>query len=277
MMDQATLSMDCVGPTDEPVEDRTPTNSVGRTLAVLSAFSGSRAVLGVSEIAVRAGIPKSTAHRLLTVMSQHGFVRREGNRYRLGECMFELGSRAVEPRGIRERAVPYMAELHHSTLATVHLAVLHNDRVLYVEKIYGHGSFVCPSVVGGSNPASCTALGKAILAHSAEEVVERVLSSRLPRPTPKSLHTRDSLCRSLRIAREEGFAVDYEELRPGLACVAAPIVDRRTGEAIGALSISTPTSRLNQRRFAAQLLSTAAALSSSSLVSAVNGRGLVGR
>ena len=261
-MNQGTLAFDSAmdsGP--DPIGGHSPTNSVGRTLEVLAAFDGSRTVLGVSEVAVRAGVPKSTAHRLLNVMSQHGFVRREGNRYRLGERLFELGARALEPRGIRERAVPYMAELHHATLATVHLAVLHNDCVLYVEKIYGHGALPCPSVVGGSNPASCTALGKAILSRSTDKTVERVLGGGLSRPTRKSLHTADAVRRNLQIARDDGFAVDYEELRMGLACVSAPIIDRGTGEAIAALSISAPTSRLNKRRFATLLLTATEALS----------------
>ncbi|ODQ86175.1 IclR family transcriptional regulator [Mycolicibacterium holsaticum] len=264
-MNQGALALDsAVNSGHDQVDGPSPTNSVVRALEVLAAFGGSRTVLGVSEVAVRAGVPKSTAHRLLNMMSQHGFVRRKGNRYRLGERLFELGTRAVEPRGIRERAVPYMTELHHATLATVHLAVLHNDYVLYVEKIYGHGALPCPSRVGGSNPASCTALGKALLSRSADETVERVLGGRLPRPTRKSLHTADALHRSLQIARDDGFAVDYEELSMGLACVSAPIVDRGTGEAVAALSVSAPTARLNKRRFATLLMTAAEALSPAS-------------
>ena len=234
-----------------------PTNVAGRTLEVLSAFDGPRNVLGVSEIAMRAGVPKSTAHRLLSVMAQRGFVRREGNRYRLGERLFELGSRAVEPRGLRDRAVPFMIELHHATRETVHLAVLHGDQVLYIEKIYGHGTQPCPTAIGSSNPATCTALGKAMLAHSAEETVARVLGARLRRLTPRSLCTPDSVLRSLNAAREDQVAVEYEECRLGLGCVAAPIVDVRSGLAVAALSISAPTSHVNRRRFA-ELLTKAA-------------------
>ena len=261
-MNQGTLAFDSAmdsGP--DPIGGHSPTNSVGRTLEVLAAFDGSRTVLGVSEVAVRAGVPKSTAHRLLNVMSQHGFVRREGNRYRLGERLFELGARALEPRGIRERAVPYMAELHHATLATVHLAVLHNDCVLYVEKI-SRARGVALSERGRRIQSG--ELHRPRQGHpprSTDKTVERVLGGGLSRPTRKSLHTADAVRRNLQIARDDGFAVDYEELRMGLACVSAPIIDRGTGEAIAALSISAPTSRLNKRRFATLLLTATEALS----------------
>lgn len=238
-----------------------PTSVAGRMLDVLGCFSGPRVVLGVSEIAVRAGLPKSTTHRMLSVMLRHGFVRREGKRYRLEKRVFDLGVRAADPHGLREAAIPYMTELHHATRETVHLAVLDSTDVLYVQKVYGHGSTPCPTTVGGRNPANCTALGKAILSGSGEETVERVLYGRLRRQTNRSLCTAEALGRSVQMARTEGFAVDYEECRPGLACVAVPILDRCTGEAVAALSISARASRLNKHLFAASLVKAANNLS----------------
>ncbi|SFL29982.1 IclR family transcriptional regulator [Geodermatophilus ruber] len=241
------------------------TNAASRTLAVLSAFGGSRAVLGVSEIAVRAAVPKSTAHRLLAVLHEHGYVKRDGNRYRLAERVFELGSRAFWPRGLRERAIPFMAELHHETLEIVHLAILHDDDVVYVEKIYGHRAWPCPTTIGGRNPAHATALGKSILSYSSPETVGHVLTGHLARPTRHTVAHPEALQKQLRVAREEGVAVEVEECRVGLACVAAPIIDRRTGEAVAALSISSPTARFDKRRFAARLRKAADTLSQTAL------------
>ncbi|MFC5994350.1 IclR family transcriptional regulator [Pseudonocardia hispaniensis] len=235
------------------LENPAPTNAASRTLALLSAFDGSRSVFGVSELASRASMPKSTAHRLLGVLIDHGYVKRDGNRYRLGEHVFELGSRALRPRGLREQAVPFMAELHHATLETVHLAILHDREVLYLEKVFGHRAPPCPTTVGGRNPAHCTALGKAILSRSAPETVEHVVAHGLARRTPHTTTHPDLLRRNLSLARDEGVAVDLEECRMGLACVAAPIVDRRTGEALAALSISAPIARFDKRRLAARL------------------------
>lgn len=237
------------------------TSAASRTLELLSAFDESRSVLGVSELAARTSMPKSTAHRLLAVLIHHGYVKRDGNRYRLAERVFELGSLALRPRGLRERAVPFMAELHHETLETVHLAILHEGHVLYLEKVFGHRAIPCPTTVGGRNPAYSTALGKAILSRSRAETVERVAAGRLRRLTPHTVTTPEMLYRRLNRAQQEGVAVDLEECRMGLTCVAAPIIDRHTGEAVAALSISSPSSRFDERRLGARLRRAAESLS----------------
>lgn len=236
-------------------------NSASRTLALLSAFDESPAVLGVTELARRASVPKSTAHRLLTVMLRHGYIKRDGNRYRLAEHVFELGSRAAGPRGLRDRAVPFMVELHHETRAAVHLAVLHDDQVLYLEKVFGHGDWPCPTVIGGRNPAHCTALGKALLSRSPLGVVEDVVRHGLPRLTVKTVSIPGAFYRELSRAQDEGVASEIEECRLGLACVAAPIMDRRGQHPVAALSVSAPTTRFNAARLAERVRKAAAALS----------------
>lgn len=238
-----------------------PSNVASRTLALLSAFDEARAVLGVTELARAAAVPKSTAHRLLTVMLRHGYIKRDGNRYRLAEHVFELGSRAAGPRGLRERAIPFMVELHHETLAVVHLAVLHDDQVLYLEKVFGHGGWPCPTAIGGRNPAHCTALGKALLSRSPGGTVENIVRRGLPRLTEKTVSAPGALFRELSRAREDGVAIEIEQCRLGLACVAAPILDRRTQQPIAALSISTTTSQFNMARLADRARKAAAALS----------------
>ena len=242
-------------------DDSIPTNAASRTLELLSAFDDSRSVLGVSELASRTSMPKSTAHRLLAVLIRHGYVKRDGNRYRLSERVFELGSLALRPRGLRERAIPFMAELHHETLETVHLAMLHEGHVLYLEKVFGHRAIPCPTTVGGRQPAYCTALGKAILSQSRPETIERVATGQLRRFTPHTVTSPEMLYQRLDRAQNEGIAVDIEECQLGLTCVAAPIVARQTGEAVAALSISSPSARFDERRLGARLRRAAEALS----------------
>lgn len=181
------------------------------------------------------------------------------------ERVFELGSRALWPRALRERAIPFMAELLHETRAIAHLAFLHEGDVLYVEKFFGHGALPCPTRVGGRNPAHATALGKSILSYSSPETVGGFLSGHLSRATRHTVSHPEALYKQLRVAREEGVAVEIEQFRVGLACVAAPILDRRTGEAVAALSISSATARFDKRRFAARVRRAADALSQSAL------------
>jgi DNA-binding IclR family transcriptional regulator len=216
--------------------------SVGKALAVLEAFRGGGHLLGVSQIAERAHIPKSTAHRLLSVLVDHGYIDRVETRYQLGLAAFELGNMVAEcrPRSLRSVAIPYMADLHRNSDATVHLAVLDGLDVLYVDKIYGHHGVDVPSRIGGRIPALCTALGKVMLAFSCDDLIDRALSVRVPRLTSKTMTNPAILRSSLLKARETGLAYDIEGSSLGAHCLAAPILRRSTSEVLGAVSLSFP-------------------------------------
>jgi DNA-binding IclR family transcriptional regulator len=249
--------------------------SSGRALTLLDAFAGPRSLLGVSELAARAGVPKSTAHRLLATLVDSGYVKRVDGRYCLAEHAFALGNAlwACRPGGLRERAVPFMMELSHQTQGTVHLAILDGGGVLYLEKLFAHNATPCPTSVGSRRPAHCTALGKAMLAHSEEKRAARVMSVGLPRFTPHTRVTSEALGRDLERARGDRVAVECQEYRMGLTCVAAPILDRDSGLAVAALSVSTTPDRIRLQRFASEVLRATDALSRRGLLGAAYGEG----
>ena len=170
-----------------------PDSSAAKALALLDAFAGRRALLGVTELAEAVDVPKPTAHRLLGVMIAQGFVRKEGTRYCLTERVFELASRAgaasLRSSGLRARTMPYMAELFVRTRETVHLATLAGTDVLYLEKIFGHYGPRCSTAVGGRKPAYATALGKAMLAHSADDVLAANMDAPFRAFTPTTIRT----------------------------------------------------------------------------------------
>jgi DNA-binding IclR family transcriptional regulator len=212
--------------------------SVGKALAVLAAFRGDGVVLGVTQIAERARIPKSTAHRILAVLVEHGYVERDDARYQLSRHMFELGNQVAEcrPHNLRSLAAPYLSSLYENTHATIHLAVLESTDVMYVDKICGHDSVKVPSQIGGRIPALCTALGKAMIAVSDEEVRARAFARPIPRLTPRTLVNPNLLNESLDTICRTGIAHDIEGVRLGVRCIAAPVV--RLGRPIGAISMS---------------------------------------
>jgi len=213
--------------------------SVGKALAVLDVFRGAGAVLGVSQIAERAKLPKSTAHRLLALLVDQGYVERTEGRYRLGRALFELGSMVPDcrPRSLRAIAMPFMVDLYEVTHASVHLAVLDGADVLYIDKIYGHRSIELPSRVGGRVPALCTALGKAMLAFSPPETIDLMLSRPIPRLTTRTVTNPAVMRTMLNQIRLSGLAEDCEGSRLGARCLAAPILSRH-GAVIGAVSVS---------------------------------------
>ena len=218
--------------------------SVGKALSVLETFGTHGNLLGVTEVASRTGVSKSSAHRLLSVLVEHGYVERQDGHYRLGRAVFTLG-RTAQPDivdELRAAAMPYLTSLYVSTGATVHLGVLDGDDVLYVEKVFGHGSVTVPSRVGARLPALCTGLGKAMLAFSPPSVSVKALERPVPQLTARTVVAPARLTRSLDFARRTGVAVDNEGASLGARCVAAPILRPGTREPAGALSLTIPSS-----------------------------------
>jgi len=237
--------------------------SAGKALALLDAFAGPRSILGVSEVAALAQLPKSTAHRLLHVLVDGGYLQRMGDQYSLSGRVFELGNqfRLARPNGLRDRAMPFMAELFGQTRQTIHLAVLAGTDVLYVEKVFGHESLRLATAVGGRRQASATALGKAMLAFSDQGPAEWSRRVRFHRYTAYTIISPELMNKSLTRAHDEGFAIDSEESMLGVACVAVPILNCRNGGAVAALSLSTSVGNASARRFREALTKAAEQLS----------------
>ena len=218
--------------------------SVGKALALLDAFRASDRPMGVTELARIAQLPKSTAYRLLAILREWGYVDRDGSDYFLGAHLFELGNFVpyCQPRGLREVALPHLARLYEATHETVHLAVLEDTDVLYIEKISGQSSTALPSRVGDRFPVEGAALGKAMLAFSDRDAVVKVLTRGLQRMSPYTIVQPDRFVDHLNVIRREGVAFDREESMIGLACVAAPVLGRDR-KAIAAVSLAGPTHR----------------------------------
>jgi IclR family acetate operon transcriptional repressor len=223
-------------------------SSASKTLALLEAISKARGnSFGVTEVAANIGVPKSTAHRLLKALEEHGFVGRSGSRYRVGGSFFELSEAARwseygELRDVASRPLNMLFE--RSDAIAVHLATLSGRDVLYLDKVTRPAGTRLPSRVGGRFPATCTALGKAILAFSPRSTVLDVIGQPLTRVTPYSVALRKQFLDQLAKAHAVGYAIEREEACHGTICVAAPVL--REGEAIAAVSLSVSTAGLSR-------------------------------
>lgn len=234
--------------------------SVGKALALLDAFDSPAAALGVTELARRAGLPKSTAFRLLAALEAGKFVERNGNRWCLGRRLFELGNLVsyCRPRNLRDVALPFLSDLYELTHETVHLAVLEGTEVLYLEKLYGHNKVRTPSQVGGRVPAHCSGLGKALLAQSDLATIDRVIAAGLDARTPYTIVLPHLFRVELAKVLQEGVAYDREESTLGLTCVAAPVL--RGGRAVAAVSVSGHSSRFTPTAIADAIRKAAAGI-----------------
>lgn len=212
---------------------------VGRAFRLLGAFEDGAPELTLDELSARSGVPRSTAHRLARQLVAEGSLERSRRGWRLGTRMFELGQLVAREQRLRERALAHMQDLYAATAGeTVQLAVRHEDTVLYVEIISGHRKVRSPSRRGGRMPLHCTALGKALLAFSADGGRGFLAQAQtFERRTPHTIVERSVLLEQLHAARAEQVAFDRQEAALGLQCAAAPVLDRG-GIAIAALSVS---------------------------------------
>lgn len=209
--------------------------------------------LGVSELARRADLSKSTAFRVLKVLERNGIVERVGSSYRFGMRLHQLGSAVYAPQRdqICETLTPFLADLYEMTRATVQLAALHGGDVVYMAKLYGHSGVPTPSRVGGRVPAHCTAVGKVLLAFT-PEAYDAVLSAPLTAMTPGSITDPSELSAHLLRIRQDGIAFDHDEAAVGLNCVAAPVLGA-SGRPVAGLSVSGPTGAFDPRAHAVAL------------------------
>lgn len=196
--------------------------------------------IGVSELARRVNLSKSTAFRLLAMLERNGVVEKVGTQYRLGVRLHQLGRDVYSPHHdrVRDALIPFLGDLYERTHRTVHLAALHGSDVVYLAKLHGHRRQPCPSRIGGHVPAHATAVGKALLAYDTD-ACERAMTSDLASLTPMTLTKPSELAAELERVRRIGVAYDMEEAQPGLFCVGVPLlsIHRRP---IAAFSVSVP-------------------------------------
>ena len=223
--------------TDQPVSGSAAPSVLWKAFEVLGAFNHRHRVLTLAQVARATGLPKSTTHRVLAMLTETGAVEQTDGGYRIGLRMFTIGTLPPEA-ALRQVAMVHLEELHRYTGQTLHLAVLRGSDVVYLEKLSDRKGVATPAAVGDRFPAHCTAVGKALLAFSGAVAAAGSLASPLRPQTARSLASAEEVHRQLNSIRASGFAVDREEAADGLACVAVPVLvhDRP----VAALSVAFP-------------------------------------
>ena len=245
--------------------------SLERGLAILGCFTSEHPVLGIADIADELGMSRSTTHRYVTTLLALGYLEQGRSRkYRLGLRVTDLGMSALNSTGLREHVHPFLEELRERTGYTIGLAVLDGAEILYVDRARSWRRAERETDLGlypGSRmPAYCTAMGKVLLAYLPDEVQRDLIAQlKLERNSPSTITSRQALRVELERISEDGYAVNDQELRPGLQAIAVPVRDesREVVAAVGiaaspeAISIAELTDALGPH-----LVSTAARISS---------------
>lgn len=218
--------------------------SVDRAIQILKCFEDNEE-LGVTEISKIINLHKSTTFGLICTLEANKLLEKneDTGRYRLGIELFRIGTKVNS--SLRRIAFPYLEKLVKMFQETVNLVILDDIYVIYLEKVESTHSMRISTVVGGKLPLYCTAVGKAILANlTEEELNDKINKMEFMKFTDKTICDKDMLLKSLKDIKKNGYAEELEELEVGLTCIGAPIYNH-LGTAFAAISVSGPTSRMN--------------------------------
>jgi DNA-binding IclR family transcriptional regulator len=205
--------------------------------------------MSLSDISGELKLDRSVCHRHLLTLRDMGLVSQPGGSgYRLTMALFEMAMRLVNRLEIKQVVRPFMEKLSATHGETVNLGLKDGSQVVYLDKCESTHLLRAELSVGTRIPMHCTALGKAILAFRPENERKAFCGTGgFKAYTDRTITSPKALALELAGIRQQGFAVDDEELFLGLRCVAAPLVDY-SGFANYALSIAAPESRLSPGR-----------------------------
>lgn len=226
------------------------TAALEKALDVLQAVGAMPSGISQAQLADLVPLPRTTLYRILATLVERGMIRRDPTRkvYRLGFNYLEMVRNAYLEPDLVAAASEELRALRDLTGETSYLAVLDGNQVLSLERCDGAHTQRSAASLGQGKPVYCTGQGKAILSSLSATARDEILKGVVMEPlTPLTITDRRRLLAELQITRTRGYALDDEEIRLGVRCVAAPIIDKQ-GVVRGALSVAGPAYRLTLER-----------------------------
>lgn len=224
--------------------------SVRTTFRILEAVADNQPI-GLSELARRLELPKSTVQRSLATLADLGWIRSDGRevtRWALGDRARTLSEKIDDVGRLREAALPVLGELNSDTLETIHLAIFDSDTVRLVERLDSKHPLRYVQPIGSRSPLHASSNGKSILAMLPDAEIEAYIEKGLTALTPNTVTDPERLRAELKTIRERGYAVADEEMHEGIISVAACIRSPDGGRPVAAMSISGPAVRMREHR-----------------------------
>jgi IclR family transcriptional regulator, KDG regulon repressor len=231
-------------------ESNVEIRSVTKAIRLLDMLGEGNGAYGVSELARRLEMDKSSVSRMLRTLELSGYVEQDPvtQRYRLGLALGVLGYKALRRMDLRSAARPLLERLAEATGECAHMAILADRRAFYIDQALPERGVTVDAPIGTLAPLHCTALGKVLLAYQSEADREQLIGGMtLELFTRRTIDNADMLQRHLSGVREQGIGHDDEEYSVGVRCLAAPVF-RFDHKICGAIGISGPSPRVTDAR-----------------------------
>jgi len=228
--------------------------TLAKGLAVLGAFGGQRPAMTLSEAAEVAELSRATARRVLRTLSMLGYVEQHGRLFSLSPKILDFGFAYLSTQSWIDRALPLMRELSERLGESCSAAILQGNEIIYVARVPARRIMSAALSVGSRLPALHTALGRILFGFLDEaEIWRRLKSQRVEACTPQTITDLQALYDRIRADHEQQFSIVDEELERGLRALAVAVVDR-SGQAVGAINLSTHSTRTTRNEMRQQFL-----------------------
>jgi IclR family pca regulon transcriptional regulator len=228
--------------------------SLARGLAVLQAFAGVRGSVTVAQISQKTGIPRAAVARCLYTLKQLGFADADGNNYSLRPKVLSLGHSYLSSAPLSVSAQPYLDQISRQLNESSSLAVLDDREVLYIARSSTARVMSVALNAGSRLPAYCTSLGRVMLAHLPQAELQAYFEQvRMSARTEHTVTDEQQLRALLAGVREQGYALNNEELELGLRSIAVP-VRGASGVVHAALNVGAQAARVSAARMVEEFL-----------------------
>ena len=234
--------------------------SVARAAHVLKVIAGRNGPVSVAGLAKHLAWNKAVVYRIVRTLDALGLLRSTDGGYVPGPALITLGQAALEATGLLPVARPHLEALSEELGETVVLTVLDGPDIVYIDCIEVEAVLMTRSTVGAHLPAYCTCSGQVQLAGLTDSEVRKRLSKvDMVNRGPNTMSSLPELIRRLEAIRDDGYAVNDQELAVGHRSLAVPVFSY-DGKVAAALSVSVPTARVSLaylQRFLPALLTAA--------------------
>lgn len=225
------------------------TGTLGKAMDTLEAIASANTPPRFTDLLDICKQPRGTLHRQVSHLLEEDLIKQNANgSYSLGFRLLELAGKAWANNSEREIASPFLHELRQKTNATVHLAVLRDDVITYLDKVESNEAIRMHSLIGNVSPVYCTGVGKAMLSTLSDTELDELLPRlEYKKFTDNTITNAKALREELHKIRTLRYAEDREEHEPGIYCVAAPVVSS-AGKLICGISVTNAVFRIDDQQ-----------------------------